>query len=706
MSDKSDSPHADVTAEYAALSEQIAAANVAYHQNDDPEIDDAAYDALVRRAREIETAHPELVEAGVATQTVGAAPSSSFEKVTHVRPMLSLDNAFSDEDVSEFVARLRRFLSLDEDEPVALLAEPKIDGLAVSLRYEKGELVQGATRGDGRVGENITANLRTVDDIPERLKSAPDVLEVRGEVYMTRADFAALNMRQAEAGEKIFANPRNSAAGSLRQLDVHVTKARPLRFFAYGWGDISDVPHDTQSGMMAWLKGLGFQVTERVLGDSAAILDFYRDIERRRADLTFDIDGMVYKVDRLDWQARLGSVGRAPRWAIAHKFPAERAVTRLLAIVIQVGRTGKLTPVARLEPVTVGGVVVTNATLHNEDEIERLDVRVGDRVELQRAGDVIPQILGQVSDAAEHEKLAPFEPLEACPVCGSAAVREPGGVDRRCTGGLTCEAQRVERLKHFVQRRAVDIDGLGEQSIRLFFEKGWLPEGPADIFHLPAHEDEIAALEGWGETSAANLIAAIKARVGTTTVSRLLFGLGIRHVGEITARDLARAYESWKNLRALFGRLSDMKESATAAVGETGEKAERRANDALAAEIGVAGIGPEVAAALADFWCEAHNRKVVDDLMDAARPQDEVFETLESPVAGKTLVFTGKLETLSREEAKAQAERLGAKVSGSVSSKTDLLIAGPGAGSKLKKAESLGIEVIDEAAWAALAEGR
>ncbi len=700
MPETANPPPIDAAAEYADLAARIAAANIAYHQKDDPDISDADYDALVRRAREIEAAHPDLAAEAV-TQGIGAAPSSSFEKVTHVRPMLSLDNAFSDEDVREFTARLKRFLSLPDDEAVDLLGEPKIDGLAVSLRYEKGVFVQGATRGDGRIGEDITANLRTVDDIPETLTGAPEILEVRGEVYMSKADFAALNARQAEAGEKIFANPRNSAAGSLRQLDVGVTAARPLRFFAYGWGDISDVPHGTQASMMSWLRDLGFETTERVLGDSAAMLDFYHDIASRRTELEYDIDGMVYKVDRLDWQARLGSVGRAPRWAVAHKFPAERAVTRLLGIDIQVGRTGKLTPVARLEPVTVGGVVVTNATLHNEDQIERLDVRVGDRVELQRAGDVIPQVLAQVSDEAEHGKRPKFEPLSACPICHSAAVREPGEVDRRCTGGLTCAAQRVERLKHFVQRRAVDIDGLGEQSIRLFFEKGWL-EGPADIFRLSAREQDIAALEGWGEQSAANLIAAIEARRGSVPLSKLLFGLGIRHVGEITARDLARAYPSWTLLEAQLAKLAAMRADGDPALGETEEKTKKRVNEAMATDIAVAGIGPEVAAALADFWAEAHNRDAVSDLMAEAQPVDEVFETLESPVSGKTLVFTGKLEAVSRDEAKAQAERLGAKVAGSVSSKTDLLIAGPGAGSKLKKAETLGVEVIDEAAWAAL----
>ena len=692
---------ADVKAEHSALSAEIAAANAAYHGDDDPLMTDADYDAAVARLRALETEHPELAEAGGVLEDIGAAPSSRFAKVEHARPMLSLDNAFSADDVREFEARVRRFLSLDEGEPVAMLAEPKIDGLAVSLSYEGGRLVQGATRGDGRVGEDITPNLRTVDDIPERIAGAPEIFEVRGEIYMAKADFAALNERQAEAGERLFANPRNAAAGSLRQLDTSITAARPLRFFAYGWGEISAVPAETQSDVMAAIGAFGFPLTERAMGDADAMIAFYKKLQDRRGELPFDIDGMVYKVDRLDWQARLGSVGRAPRWAIAHKFPAERAVTRLTAIDIQVGRTGKLTPVARLEPVNVGGVMVTNATLHNEDEIERLDVRVGDRVELQRAGDVIPQVLRRISADADHKKRPVWTPPESCPVCEAAAVREPGAVDRRCTGGLTCAAQRLERLKHFVGRRAVDIDGLGEQSIRLFLERGWL-DAPADIYRLPERRDEIAALEGWGDQSADNLVASIAAS-RTVSLSRVLFGLGIRHVGEITARDLARTYPDTDAIRALLSRLAAMKASTEPAVGEAEEKAERRIADALAAEIGVAGIGPEVAGALADFWCESHNVAAVEDLFAVMEVAPERFETVASPVSGKTVVFTGKLESVSRDEAKAQAERLGAKIAGSVSSKTDLLVAGPGAGSKLKKAESLGIEVIDEAAWLKIA---
>ena len=526
---------------------------------------------------------------------------------------------------------------------------------------------------------------------------------------MTKADFAALNERQAAAGEKTFANPRNSAAGSLRQLDVEITRARPLRFFAYGWGEVSELPCGRQSEVMAWLADFGFAVTENSLGGMDDALAAYRRIERERSELPFDIDGVVYKVDRLDWQARLGQVGRAPRWAIAHKFPAERAVTRLLRIEPQVGRTGKLTPVARLEPVTVGGVVVGNATLHNEDEIGRLDVREGDLVELQRAGDVIPQVLRVITDESEHESLAPFIPWSECPVCGALAVREPGEVDRRCAGGLTCEAQRLERLKHFVQRRAVDIDGLGERSIRLFMEHGWLAS-PADIYRLKDKAAEIEALEGWGEQSAAKLFASIEAR-RSVTLPRLLFGLGIRHIGEITARDLARAYGSWHDFKTLLEKLAEMKRALVrppdagppADPDESEEKAQRQTNEALAAEVDVAGVGPEVAAALADFWCEEHNRAAVDDLLGEVNVETEVLETEASEVSGKTLVFTGTLDSVSRDEAKAQAERLGAKVSGSVSKKTDLVIAGPGAGSKLKKAESLGLEIIDETAWLQIA---
>ncbi|MEE4350865.1 MAG: NAD-dependent DNA ligase LigA [Pacificimonas sp.] len=687
----------DIKARLAALEAEIAAANTAYHGEDAPVMSDAAYDALVNEVRALVAEAPELAGLVPSIAGVGAAPSGRFAKVPHELPMLSLDNAFSEGHVRDFAGRVQRFLSLDENEPLTLVAEPKIDGLAVSLIYEKGRLVRGATRGDGQVGEDITANLRTVATIPETLEGAPDRLEVRGEVYMRKDDFAALNTAQAAAGEKVFANPRNGAAGSLRQLDVSVTAARPLRFFAYGWGVISERPHETQEAMLDWIAGLGFETTGPTTGDVEAALARYDAIAAGRGELPFDIDGVVYKVDRLDWQARLGMVGRAPRWAIAHKFPAERAVTRLNAIDVQVGRTGKLTPVARLEPVTVGGVVVTNATLHNEDEIARLDVREGDRVEIQRAGDVIPQVLRVVTDEAKHAKLTPFEPWTECPICNSSAVREPGEVDRRCTGGLICRAQRIERLKHFQARRAVDIDGLGEKTIANFFERGWL-ESPADLFRLPARREEIAELEGFGDLSADNLVASIET-ARARPLGRFLFALGIRHVGEITARDLARAYGDWDRFAALLDRLCALREGFEAAVGESAEKRQRRLNEALAAEIGVAGIGPEIAASLADFWAEEHNRTVVGDLISEMNITPEVFETKASDVSGKTIVFTGKLEAVSRDEAKAQAERLGARVAGSVSSKTDLLVAGPGAGSKLRTAEQLGIEVIDEAGW-------
>lgn len=688
--------------ELARLSEEIARANIAYHQEDAPEISDADFDALVLRARAIEERFPTLKPSGSALDKVGAPPSGRFAKVAHAQPMLSLDNAFSSEEVRDFVDRVRRFLSLGEEEPVTLLAEPKIDGLAVSLRYEKGMLVHGATRGDGDVGEDITANLRTLDSIPDRLENVPPVIEVRGEVYMRKADFVALNERQAAAGEKLFANPRNGAAGSLRQLDVSVTASRPLRFYAYGWGEVSSLTCERQSEVMDWLAGLGFETTERALGDTDAALAFYRELEEQRGDLAFDIDGVVYKIDRLDWQARLGKVGRAPRWAVAHKFPAEKAITRLADIDHQVGRTGKLTPVARLDPVTVGGVVVTNATLHNEDEIARLDVRVGDRVELQRAGDVIPQILRHVPEKG-HDKRPVYEPPSQCPVCTSAAVREAGEVARRCTGGLVCEAQSVERLKHFVSRRAIDIDGLGEQSIRQFHTLGWL-QSPADIYRLHQRKEDIETLEGWAELSVQNLLAAIDAR-RSPALSRFLFALGIRHIGEITARDVARSYESWGRVQALLTRLAECASTAEPLDDEVEAKFAKRLGDTLAAEVAIAGIGPEVARALADFWAEDHNREAVRDLLSEVAPADEVFTTVSSDVAGRTIVFTGKLESVSRDEAKAQAERLGAKVSGSVSVKTDLLVTGPGAGSKLKKAGELGIEVIDEARWLEIVAG-
>ncbi|MEA2998767.1 MAG: ligase [Sphingomonadales bacterium] len=692
---------AEAAAELERLAHEIAHHNQLYHADDSPEISDADYDALVRHNAEIERQFPQLVRADSPSRRVGAAPEGPLAKVRHALPMLSLDNAFADAEVADFVARVRRFLKLGEAEAVALTAEPKIDGLSCSLRYEKGALVLAATRGDGTTGEDVTHNVRAIADIPQRLKGeAPDVFEVRGEVYMSKADFAALNARQAEAGGKIFANPRNAAAGSLRQKDAAITAARPLRFYAHGWGEASALPADTQLGVMRAIEDWGIPVSAdlEVFTALGPLLDFYRSIEAKRADLPFDIDGVVYKLDRLDWQRRLGQVARAPRWALAHKFPAERAQTTLLAIHIQVGRTGKLTPVARLEPVGVGGVTVTNATLHNADEIARLGVRPGDRVLIQRAGDVIPQVLENLTPEADWEA---YVFPDHCPECGSEAVREEGEVDIRCTGGLICPAQRVERLRHFVSRHALDIEGLGLVHIESFFRDGLLAS-PADIFRLGDKRDELVQRERWAETSVDNLLAAIDAK-RRPPLDRFLYALGIRHVGEVTARDLARRYGSWAAFEAMIDHALDARRNVTPALGEEDRKFRQRRDKAVVAAIETPNIGPEVAAAILDFFDEPHNREVLADLFAAGvTPADLAWETKESPVTGKTLVFTGTLETLSRDEAKAQAEALGAKVAGSVSAKTDLIIAGPGAGSKLKKAQELGIEVIDEAAWNAL----
>jgi DNA ligase (NAD+) len=671
--------HSQAADRLAFLAAEIARHNRLYHGEDAPEISDADYDALVRENAALEAAFPDLVRADSPSRLVGAAPAAHLAKVPHARAMLSLDNAFSDLEVTDFVGRVRRFLNLGEEALVALTAEPKIDGLSCSLRYERGRLVLAATRGDGSVGEDVTANVRTIADIPDRLAgAAPDVFEVRGEVYMAKADFAALNERMA--GERVFANPRNAAAGSLRQKDPSVTAARPLRFLAHGWGEASALPADTQAGVMAAIAAWGLPVSDLLVRvpDAAAALDHYRRIEALRADLPFDIDGVVYKVDRLDWQGRLGQVAKAPRWAIAHKFPAERAQTTLLAIDIQVGRTGKLTPVARLEPVTVGGVVVTNATLHNADEIARLGVRPGDRVTLQRAGDVIPQILENLTPEVERPD---YVFPDHCPECQSEAVREEGEVDIRCTGGLICPAQRVERLRHFVSRGALDIDGMGGVTIETFFKDGLL-HSPADIFRLKDRRADLLGRDRWAETSVDNLLAAIEARRRPDPV-RFLFGIGIRHVGQVTARDLVRA----------FGTVEAVAEVATHA----------GADPAAFAELtGVEGVGPVVAQALADFFAEPHNRAVWDDLLSEVSPEPFVSNERASEVTGKTVVFTGSLETMSRDEAKAQALSLGAKVAGSVSAKTDLVVAGPGAGSKLKKAEELGLRVVDEAGWAAI----
>ena len=692
---------ADAAAELERLAAELARHNRLYHGEDAPEISDADYDALIRRNAELEARFPHLVRDDSPSRQVGAAPAAHLSKVRHRLPMLSLENAFAEEEVADFVARVRRFLKLPDEAELALTAEPKIDGLSCSLRYEKGALVLAATRGDGTTGEVVTDNARTISDIPERLKGkAPDVFEIRGEVYMSKADFAALNARllaEAEDPDKArqFANPRNAAAGSLRQKEAAVTASRPLRFYAHGWGEVSALPADSQLGVMQAIRSWGVPIADDLarFTDLEGLIAHYRKIEAKRADLPFDIDGVVYKVDRLDWQERLGFVSRAPRWAIAHKFPAEKAETLLEAIHIQVGRTGKLTPVARLKPVSVGGVTVTNATLHNRDEIERLGVRVGDRVLIQRAGDVIPQVLENLTP---NEKRPAYVFPTHCPECGSDAVREEGEVDVRCTGGLICPAQRVERLRHFVSRHALDIEGLGITHIESFFRDGLL-ESPADIFKLT--KDKLLARERWAEISAANLIAAIDAR-RRPPLDRFLYALGIRHVGEVTARDLARRYRSWANFEAMIDGALALRREAAPEDGEEERKFQQRRSKAVVEAVATPNIGPEVANALLDFFEESHNRDVVDAIFAAGvEVEDVVHETRELPVTGKTMVFTGSLEALSRDEAKAQAEALGAKVAGSVSAKTDLIVAGPGAGSKLKKAQELGIEVIDEAKW-------
>jgi DNA ligase, NAD-dependent len=691
--------------ELMRLARQINRANRLYHAEDAPEISDAEYDALVRRNAELEAAFPHLIRPDSPAHAIGHdVAASPLSKVRHEVRMMSLDNAFSDEEVEEFAARVRRFLALPADAEVAFTAEDKIDGLSCSLRYEHGKLVRAATRGDGQVGEDVTANVAHIADIVPELKgdNVPDVFEVRGEVYMEKAAFLALNARLMdearalteqrgeafdEAKVRQFANPRNAAAGSLRQKDAAVTKSRPLRFWAHGWGAASAVPGETQHEVIRRIESWGLPVSPqfRRCVSVEEMLDAYRVIRDGRAALPFEIDGVVYKVDRLDYQQRLGFVAKAPRWALAHKFPAERAETTLEAIDIQVGRTGKLTPVGRLKPVLVGGVTVTNVTLHNRDEIARLGVRPGDRVVLQRAGDVIPQV---VENATREDERPPFAFPDHCPECGSEAVAEEGEVDVRCTGGLVCPAQRTERLKHFVSRAALDIEGLGEKTIDEFFAKGWL-ESPADIFRLRKRREDILALEGWKDKSVDNLLAAVENK-RQPDAARLLFGLGIRHVGAVTARDLLKRFETLPALR----------EIAELAHEKDGEERAQAASEAYSELVSIDGIGPVVVEALGDFFHEDHNKQVWDDLLGEVSPPPYVVETRDSAVAGKTVVFTGKLETMSRDEAKAQAERLGAKAAGSVSAKTDLIVAGPGAGSKLKKAAELGIEVIDEAAWA------
>ncbi len=702
MTDLSTLSEADAANRLMRLAKEIAHHNRLYHADDSPQISDADYDALVRENNALEAAFPQLIRADSPNRLVGASvATSALAKVPHEKRMMSLDNAFAAEDVEEFVARVRRYLNLPEGEPVAMTAEDKIDGLSLSIRYEGGKLVRAATRGDGAIGEDVTPNVSHIGDIPQILpEGVPSIFEVRGEVYMEKAAFVALNARlmsegqtAAEArgegfdpeGVRQFANPRNAAAGSLRQKDASVTASRPLRFLAHGWGVASALPAETQYDVMKAVESWGIPVSPRLVPcvDSADLLAHYKAIEAARADLPYDIDGVVYKVDRLDWQERLGFVAKAPRWAIAHKFPAEQAETTLLGIDIQVGRTGKLTPVGRLKPVTVGGVVVQNVTLHNRDEIARLGVRPGDRVLIQRAGDVIPQV---VDNLTREEDRPAFAFPDHCPDCGSEAVAEEGEVDVRCTAGLICPAQRIERLNHFVGRAAMDIDGLGDKTIREFFELGWLDHGPADIFRLKAHRAELLGREGWKEKSVDNLLAAIENH-RTPDAARLLFGLGVRHVGVVTARDLLKAFETLPALR------------------ETAQAAHDGDDAAKARLIAIEGIGGAVVEALGDFFHEDHNKAIWDDLLGQVSPPPYIVEVKASAVSGKTIVFTGKLETMSRDEAKAQAEALGARSAGSVSAATDLVVAGPGAGSKLKKAAELGIEVIDEAGWAEIVKG-
>ena len=698
--DASKVPVEDLTAkqakaEHARLQAEITEHDRRYYQSDAPTVSDAEYDALRKRYGDIEQRFPDLRTLESLTLKVGAAPTGRFPKVPHAVPMLSLDNAFSEEDVTRFVERIRRFLKLGADEPLAFTAEAKIDGLSMSLRYERGELVVAATRGDGAEGEDVTANIKTLKDVPQRLKgkTIPTVVEVRGEVYMTKAAFLELNRRQAEAGKELYINPRNTAAGSLRQKDPSITASRPLHFFAYAWGQMSEMPAQTQSGMLKWFAKCGFITNPltRVCKSAEDLLAFHREIGETRATLDYDIDGVVYKVDRLDWQERLGFVSRSPRWAIAHKFPAEKATTVVRDIVIQVGRTGALTPIAKLEPVTVGGVVVQNATLHNADEIARLDVRIGDTVTVQRAGDVIPQVLGVLEDKRpKGAKPYVFPKVCPCPL-KTPVVREINsageeGVRFRCSGEFACPFQKTEHLKHFVSRRAFDIDGLGEKQIDYFFEQGWIKE-PADIFTLEGRNAKLKLeeIEGYGETSVRNLFAAIAAR-REISLERFIYALGIRHVGETTAYELSRGYGTWTAFH-----------DAVLAVAK-GDEAVRAEMDALDQ------IGDTVIDALGAYFKETHNRGIVERLtaqvkiLDADRPEGN------TAVTGKTVVFTGALQKMTRDEAKAMAKRLGAKPSGSVSAKTDYLVAGPDVqtSSKLVKAREAGVTVLTEDEWFAL----
>ncbi len=683
--------HHEAEAEHEFLVHEIKKHDELYFNEDDPAISDGVYDRLRARSEALEHRFPDLVGEDSPSRTVGAPPASKFAKIQHSSRMLSLGNVFTAEDAADFVGRVRRFLKLTAAEDVTIAAEPKIDGLSISLRYEAGQLAYGATRGDGLEGEDVTANVRTVADIPKNLvgRAVPDVLEVRGEVFMSHEDFASLNARQAEAGGKVFANPRNAAAGSLRQLDPSITAARPLKFFAWGWAETSAILSKTHHGTLNAIANMGFPVTEPTLCNSVeAMLEAYGRIELARATLGFDIDGVVYKVDRLDWQQRLGLVSRSPRWAVAHKFSAEQATTVLRGIDIQVGRTGALTPVAKLVPVTVGGVVVQNATLHNEDEIARKDIRIGDTVVLQRAGDVIPQIVSVVLEKRHPESARYLFPAK-CPICKSHAVRElnvktgkPDAI-RRCTGGLICPAQAVERLRHFVSRQAFDIEGLGEKQIEAFYgQKRVL--SPGDIFRLAARDErdfpKLEEQEGWGRKSAANLFAAIEER-RAIAFERFTFALGIRHVGETTARLIAKTFVTVEQLWSTL----------------TAEGADAGLTMIQLSEID--GIGDVVAKSIVDFFQEPHNQAVVQDLMRELTIQAYKSNVVASSLSGAVVVFTGKLERFTRDEAKAQAERLGAKVAGSVSKNTLYVVAGPGSGSKLKKAEDLGVKVLTEDEW-------
>jgi DNA ligase (NAD+) len=698
---------AQAKAELKRLATEIAAHDKRYYQQDAPSVTDAEYDALRQRNSAIESRFPKLIRPDSPSKRIGAAPTGKFKKVRHAVPMLSLDNAFAEQDVIDFVARIRRFLKLSEDEKLAFSAEPKIDGLSMSLRYEGGELVTAATRGDGAEGEDVTANIRTLEDVPKKLKgrSMPAVCEVRGEIYMTKHAFLALNERQKAAGDTIFANPRNSAAGSLRQKDPKITASRPLGFFAYAWGEMSTMPADTQSGMIKWFESCGFKTNPltKLCRSTEELITFHRKIEEGRAELDYDIDGVVYKVDRIGWQERLGFVSRTPRWGIAHKFPAERAMTVLKDIELQVGRTGALTPVGKLDPVGVGGVIVQNVTLHNEDYIKGIgsdgeslrdgrDIRIGDTVVIQRAGDVIPQVVDVVIDK-RPKSAKPYHFPKKCPCyLHTDLVREETatgeeGARTRCTGEFACPYQKVQHLMLFVSRRAFDIEGLGEKQIELFFEKEWVKE-PADIFTLEKkHKRDLLELEGFGETSVRNLFNAIEAR-RTIALDRFIYALGIRQVGETTALALARGYGSWK------------------AFHDAGLKVAKGDDDVIAEMDALDQIGDTVIRAVAAYFGESHNRGIVERLTKEVRILDAEKPKEDTAVAGKTVVFTGALEKMTRDEAKAQAERLGAKAAGSVSKKTDYVVAGPGAGSKLADAKKFGVTVLTEDEWLKLISGK